>query len=81
MRTMSWEIGRSHANCGSLSSAFSRSLLDWRPCIRSYPRALPVQEGFVQAQKSLAKIVEQFFRLLNFRDIVIGHRRPISHYA
>jgi hypothetical protein len=44
-------------------------------------RALPVQEGFMQAQKSLAKIVEQFFRLLNFRDIVIGHRRPISHYA
>ena len=43
--------------------------------------ALPVQQGFVQAQKRLAKIAEQFFRLPNFRDIVIGHRRPISHYA
>ena len=45
------------------------------------PAALPVQEGLVQPQKRLAKIVEQFFRLLNFRNIVIGHRRPVSHYA
>jgi hypothetical protein len=45
------------------------------------PAALPVQQCFVQPQKRLAKIVEQFFRLLNFRDVVIGHRRLISHYA
>src|SRR5688572_28744616 len=37
IRTMSCEIGRSQANCGSLSNALSISLLVWRPWIRSYP--------------------------------------------
>ena len=43
--------------------------------------ALPIEQRLVQTQKRLAKIAEQLFRLPRFRDIVIGHRRLISHYA
>jgi hypothetical protein len=35
----------------------------------------------MEPQERLTKIGEQLLRLPNFRDIVIGHRRLLSHYA